>query len=537
MKYIFFLISAICLCIPNLYAVVAKPGFIDVRQPDGTVITIRMEGGPKDHNIYNAEDQIMRVDERGYYVLADDDFKQKVSEKRDTRLKAKRNANGLMSNPFPSTGKHKGLVILVEFPDVRFTLDNPEEYYDKMLNGDHFTEYQSTGSAHQYFLENSNGQFDISFDIVGPIMLQKESAYYGENDYWGEDKRPYEMIVDACDVLYNENLVDFTQYDKNGDGEIDNVYVFYAGYGEAEGGGPNTIWHHSWEMTDAGVKKFYDNLKLNHYACSNELQYYSDNKLMPDGIGTFCHEFCHVMGLPDFYSTVGGGAFTPENWTLLDSGSYNNMSRTPPYLSAFERYAFGWLKPIDIKTVENICLQPIGDSNEAYIIKTDNSNEYFILENRQQKGWDTYLPHHGMLVWHIDFNQRVWDNNTVNVNPRHQYIDLVEADGIPSNWTRDGDSFPGLYEKTELSPTTNPALISWSGKPINVYISNINEDHNGNINFIARDHETSTGLDEIECSEENITRYFNLHGIEIKNPVKGQILIEKKGNSIRKVII
>lgn len=536
MKKIFCLISALCFCIPSIYAVVAKPGFIDVRQPDGTMITIRMEGGPRGHNIYNSDDEMMRIDERGYYVVADEDFKRNLTQKRNARLNAKRNANGLRSNPFPSTGEQKGLVVLVEFQDVRFTLQNPQEYYEDMLNGVDFTDYFSTGSARQYFLENSNDKFDITFDIVGPITLDKPAAYYGENDYWGEDIRAYSMIVDACDILYKEKLVDFADYDKNNDGQIDNVYVFYAGYGEADGGGPNTVWPHSWDMTEAGVNKYYDNLKLNHYACSNELQYYSEDKLLPDGIGTFCHEFCHVMGLPDFYSTIGGGAFTPENWTLLDSGSYNNMSRTPPYLSAFERYAFGWLTPKVFTSTGRVCLPPVGDSNEAYIINTEKQNEYFILENRQQKGWDKYLPHHGMLVWHIDFNQRVWDNNTVNVNPRHQYIDLVEADGIPSNWTRDGDAFPGLYEKTELSSTTTPALVSWAGKPIDIKIRNIEEDVDGNINFTVGDDDQTTGLEYLNCQEDNRARYYNLHGVEVLNPVKGQLLIEKKGNSVRKII-
>lgn len=536
MKHILCLISALCLNIPGINAVVAKPGFIEVRQPDGSMITIRMEGGPRGHNIYNSDDEIMRIDERGFYAVADDDFKQSVTQKRDARLKAKRNANGLMSDPFPSTGAQKGLIILVEFPDLQFKIEKPEEYYKEMLNGEDFTDYLSTGSARQYFLENSGGKFDITFDIVGPIKLDKPSTYYGENDYWGEDKRAYEMIVDACDMVYGRGIVDFANYDKNNDGQIDNVYVFYAGYGEADGGGPNTIWPHSWNMTEAGVNKYYDNLKLNHYACSNELQYYSEDKLMPDGIGTFCHEFCHVMGLPDFYSTIGGGAFTPENWTLLDSGSYNNMSRTPPYLSAFERFAFGWIVPLDINSTETVSLKPIGESNEAYMIPTEKGNEYFLLENRQQKGWDKYLPHHGMLVWHIDFNQKVWDNNTVNVNPRHQYIDLVEADGIPSNWTRDGDAFPGLYEKTELSATTTPALISWSGNPIDITISNIHEDVDGIINFIVGDDDITTWLDYIEFKEENHPRYFNLQGIEVLNPVKGQILLEKKGDSVRKVI-
>lgn len=540
MKYIVSLVTALFIGVSGALAVVAKPGFLEVRQPDGTIITIRMDGGPKGHNIYNADDQIMRIDESGFYVVADDDYKQKVVQKRDARLNAdpndKRRANGLMSNPFPSTGYQKSLVILVEFPDVRFTIDNPQEHYEKMLNGDTFSDYGSTGSARQYFLENSGNKFDISFDIIGPVLLDKNSDYYGENDYWGEDKRAYEVVIDACNKLAQENF-DFSIYDKNDDGEIDNVYVFYAGYGEADGGGPSTIWPHSWEMTDAGVHIEYNGLKLNHYACSNELQYYPDSRFMPDGIGTFCHEFCHVMGLPDIYSTIGGGAFTPESWTLLDSGSYNNLSRTPPYLSSFERYAFNWLEPNDITLADIVTLRPIGESNEAYIIHTDKANEYFILENRQQRGWDEFLPHHGMLVWHIDYNETVWNKNTVNVNPRHQYVDIVEADGIPSNWTRDGDVFPGLYEKTELTASTTPGLISWSGKPVDVSIRNIEEDNDGNIHFTVGDSDNTTGVEGVGLEDDVPARYFNLQGTEVENPVKGQILIEMKGESVRKVII
>lgn len=536
MKYIISIISALFIGVSSVYAVVAKPGLIDVRQPDGTMITIRMDGGPKGHNIYNTDDQIMRVDESGFYVVADEDYKKDVSQKRNSRLNKKRYANGLMSNPFPSKGEQKSLVILVQFPDVEFKIDNPKEYYTRMLNGETFTDYGSTGSAWQYFHDNSNGQFNITFDIEGPITLDNPSTYYGENNIWGEDRRAYEIVIDACDKL-KEAKFDFSGYDKNEDGEIDNVYIFYAGYGEADGGGIDTIWPHSYEVTEEGIKKYYDDLLLNHYACSNERQYYPDGTYMPDGIGTFCHEFCHVMGLPDIYSTIGGGAFTPENWTLLDSGSYNNNSRTPPYLTAFERYAFGWIVPKVINSSGIISLEPIGESNDAYIIPTEKENEYFLLENRQQIGWDRFIPHHGMLLWHIDYNETVWNNNTVNINAKHQYIDLVEADGIPSNWTRDGDSFPGLYEKTELSATTNPALVSWSGKPIDVSIRNIHEDANGNINFIVGDDEITTGLDDIISRGEDFPRYFNLQGIEILNPVKGQIVIEKKGNSVRKIVI
>lgn len=474
--------------------VVAKPGLLEAKQPDGSTVFVRMEGGPRGHSVYDADDQLLMNDDKGFYVTADESFKTK-SEKRTLEKAGLPNNRivsfagpGLMKNPFPSTGSQKALIILVEFPDCKFTIPNPKQYYNEMLNGDDFTKDEATGSAKKYFKENSNNAFDISFDIYGPVTVNQELKYYGGNDYYGEDLRPHEMIIEACQILNEDYGVDFSNYDKNNDGEIDIVYVFYAGYGEADGGGPNTIWPHSFEVKEGfGISKYFNNKLLNHYACSNELQYSSPQHTRPDGIGTFCHEFCHVLGLPDIYSTLGGGAFTPGDWTLLDSGSYNNNSRTPPFLSSFERYALGWLEPTELNNSGSFVLDHLGESNSAFIIKTETKDEYFLLENRQLKGWDQYLPGHGMVVWHIDYYDYYWNKNIVNTDASHQRIDLVEADGIPSNWTRDGDAFPGLYEKTMFTPYTKPALISWRNKSLGIGIREIQETSDGKITFKTGD--------------------------------------------------
>lgn len=475
-----------------MHGVVAKPGILEARQPDGSTVYIRMDGGPRGHQIYTHDDQRLMISENGFYVQADENFMIRSEKKLKERSVALSNSPapyslpGLMSNPFPAKGKQNALVILVDFPDCPFTISNPLQHFQEMLNGENYTLDGATGSARKYYLDNSNGEFDINFDIYGPVTVTKNFAYYGANDYWGEDVNPHEMILEACALLDND--IDFSQYDKNGDGEIDMVYVFYAGYGEADGGGPNTIWPHSAGVaSDFVIYKYFDNKLLNHYACSMELQYSSPDHARPDGIGTFCHEFCHVLGIPDLYSTIGGGAFTPCEWSLMDSGSYNNDSRTPPGLSSFERAAIGWMEPQKLFTPGNYSLNPLGpDNNEAFMISTSSKNEYFLLENRQQQGWDEFLPHHGMLVWHIDYNSTIWNNNTVNINARHQRVDLVEADGIPSNWTIDGDAFPGLYEKTEFTQYTTPALVSWDNKPLGVGIREIKE-IDGKISFSVSD--------------------------------------------------
>lgn len=518
-------------------AVVAKPGVIDALQPDGTTVTIRMEGGPRGHAVYNLDDQLMMTDRNGFYVVADEEFKSQVEIRNASRSISMLEAPGLMTNPFPAMGEQKSIVVLVEYSDLGFSIDNPKDFYEEMLNGENFSAYGTQASVRKYFDENSNGQFDLSFDIYGPITLPREMAYYGGNDYWGNDTRAYEMVIDACNILHDQYGVDFRDYDKNNDSYVDNVYIFYAGYGEADGGGPNTVWPHSWELE--AVRKFIaiDGVRINHYACSNELQYNPYGEDLPDGIGTFCHEFCHVMGIPDLYSTISSGSFTPGSWSLLDVGSYNNNSRTPPHLSAFERYSLGWLTPRKIVEPGIYTIEPIGDSNDAIIIPADNENEYFLLENRQLKNWDGFIPGHGMLVWHIDFDQSIWDNNTVNVDARHQRVDIVEADGIPSNWTRDGDAFPGIYEKTEFSSTSLPALEAWSGKSLNIDLKDIAETKDGNIRFNAIVDGRSSSLSSVASDETTGTvRYFNLKGVEISNPQPGEVLIEKSGGVARKII-
>ena len=200
------------------------------------------------------------------------------------------------------------------------------------------------------------------------------------------------------------------------------------------------------------------------------------------GIGTFCHEFSHVLGLPDLYSTdYYVPSFTPDSWILMDRGPYNNNGKTPPYYSIYERYALGWITPQEIGKPADIKLDNIS-KNVGYIIKTDNENEYFLLENRQQEGWDKYIPGHGMLIWHIDYNQEVWDLNAVNNIPSHQYVDIEEADAIQTDETRAGDTFPGTSNVTSFTDDTNPSMKTWKGNGLNKPITDI-EEKDGIIRF------------------------------------------------------
>lgn len=383
---------------------------------------------------------------------------------------------------FPTKGSPRCLAILVEYQDVKFTLDNPRELFSRMLSEEGFDVDGATGSALDFFKASSNGQFTPQFDVVGPVTLPQNMSYYGGNGNGSDDLRPYEMLIHAAGIL--DDRIDFSVYDTDNDGIIDNVYIFYAGYGEADGGPANSVWPHSWNIhDDLGYNIYLDGKLLNHYATSNELKY-GGTKLA--GIGVFCHEFSHVMGLPDLYSTTYTSAFTPGEWSLMDHGSYNNDSHTPPTHTAYERYCLGWIEPKELSAPANITLRHMsvpGCYDDAYIIRTESPSEYYVLENRQHLGWDSYIPGHGMLVWHIDFQPDIWDLNIVNVSK--QYVDIVEADNEPSAYSIGGDAFPGTANVTAFTDDTTPSMRSWSGNRLNAPITEIKE-QSGVISFMFK---------------------------------------------------
>lgn len=419
-----------------------------------------------------------------------------ISNNGDDELIPNERGYGLFPDAcFPSIGDQKALVVLVEYADVKFDdRYDPHDYFSRMLNEDGFSDLGGTGSAAEYFRLNSNNMFKPVFDVYGPISLKYEQAYYGGNLFTYNDMHAPEMIIEACDILEPE--IDFTEYDRNNDGYVDNIFVIYAGAGEATGGGPDTVWPHSWNLNESGYREMWvDDVCVNNYGCTNEWSVFD----RPDGVGTFIHEFSHVLGLPDLYATSYNGAFTPGEWSALDFGPYNNNGCTPPLYGAFERYALGWTTPIEMTAGESITLPPVIE-NEFIIIPTPKDSEYFLLENRQQTGWDEFIPGHGMLIWHVDYDNDVWGTNTVNNNPGHQYCDIEEADRIQSEDTRDGDAFPGAAGITTFSAKTRPAMKTWDKVALDFVISNIREE-DGMIIFDVTNSGQSGVSDAVMASE------------------------------------
>lgn len=379
------------------------------------------------------------------------------------------------------TGTKKGLVILVEFSDKSMASGHDQNLFDRQFNQEGFSEAGHLGSVHDYFYDQSYGKLELDFDVVGPVKLSQPMSYYGTNDEYGNDLRPATMVIEAC-KLADQQGVNFSNYDWDEDGEVDQVYVLYAGYGEAYGAASTTIWPHEWNLSSAryygdgtGVLTL-DGTKINTYACSCELRGTSGSVI--NGIGTACHEFSHCLGFPDFYDTSYAGGFGMYSWDLLDGGCYNGPSgygEVPCGYTSYERWMAGWLVPTVLNEPETITgMGSLDEIPDAYILYNDgNLNEYILLENRQNDGWFRYVDHHtsphGLLAIHVDYDSLVWAGNTPNKFANHQHMTIIPAcrnygalqsSGsmqyyICSENTLCGQVFSGSGTVTELTSTSH----------------------------------------------------------------------------------
>ncbi|MCU6769680.1 M6 family metalloprotease domain-containing protein [Barnesiella propionica] len=482
-----------------LLAVPAKRTPITAEQPDGSTITILLHGDEFHHYTTTTDGVVIAPAEDGYYHYmgydtqgmsfisnriakdainrsADDaayietlqteklinSFVEKNSQRRQSKAK---NINRIAPMKASSTGNVEGLVLMVEFSDKKFSANGTNAAIDELMNKEGFNKNNAIGSARDYFISQSGGKFTPHFNVVGPIKLDKTMAYYGGNN----DANAHEMIIDACRIASEQNLVDFSEYDNNNDGFVDLVYVIYAGYSEAAGAPANTVWPHAWYIYQgAGQIVSVNGVKLDAYACSSELNGTSGTVL--DGIGTFCHEFSHTLGLPDFYDTRSNGTnFGMDVWSLMDYGCYNVGGNVPLGYSAYEREFVGWLDIEELQNPKTISLEYIAESQQAYKITSTNANQYFILENRQKKDWDKGMPASGLMITKVDYNQSAWDNNVVNNTTNRQRLQIVPADGVLSSATVSRDLYP-YGNNTSFTETSSPnqkiyqTLIS--GKPV-----------------------------------------------------------------------
>lgn len=514
-------------------AVPAKRGVTrNVVLDNGKTVTLTLSGDEFGHYWMAENGDRYLVDSNNKAQLIDGSSKKTLDERfaskrvsRNAKRQTKLLANGQSRSVF--TGEKKGLVILVEFNDLSMKSGSTSEEFNNMFNQEGYSNNNHIGSVHDYFYDQSYGQFDLTFDVVGPVRMPKNYSYYGRNDSYGNDQHPAEMVIEACNAV--DELVDFADYDWDGDGEVEQVFIVYAGHGENAGASSNTIWPHEYDLTSASYygdgtgATLLDGVTINTYAVSCELSGKSGSTM--NGIGVACHEFSHCLGYPDFYDVDDSGGLGMQSWDLLDSGSYNGPNgdgEIPAGFSAYERWVAGWLTPVEVVPgTEVLDMKPLADEPEAYIVYNDgNRNEYYMLENRVAERWFSYLgtrkmTRNGMLITHVDYNKNVWDNNGVNDMKSHQRMTVIPANNLTYAATSIAQYAGMLYPyngNNSLTNETTPAAKVFNKntdgtKFMNKPITDITMNADNTISFSCKAEENDPTDDPENPGSENVIFY------------------------------
>ena len=387
-------------------------------------------------------------------------------------------------------GKVNVPVLLVEYSDVKFTFD--KELVSDILNKKGYEGYQasgikSLGSAKDYFLEQSGGKFEPNFIVTDIVTLPNKMAYYGANDSKGNDVRVGRMIADGLSAA--DANFDFSIFDNDGDGSAEFLYCVYAGFGESySGNDENTVWPCSSELRSDVGRKTHDGVSFNLYACSSEIALTEEDakyhgKFL-NGIGLVCHEFSHCLGLPDTYDVDYNGGSTMQYWDLMDCGNYAADGYVPVGYNAYQRDFMGWKNLEELTEKGDYSMLPLTSGGSGYkIVNEANRNEFYVLENRKQEAWDTYLFANGMLITYVDYNKSVWDKNELNTDTSHLRYKLIPADneiiafdggnGAAAAASFRGDVWPGTSGNTSFTDTSLPAAKWHSGKAVGKPVTNI----------------------------------------------------------------
>ncbi|MDE6669157.1 MAG: M6 family metalloprotease domain-containing protein, partial [Muribaculaceae bacterium] len=449
----------------QLKAVPAITDPIKVTQPDGSVITLYMVGDENGFRTFDESGCPVALNKAGFYEPATPQSPAHFIRSPRHNLSASTTPYIRISN-YPTLGHQKALVVLVEFADCKFTtVENAYDYYDRMLNEPGFTHANGAdGSARDFYIDSSRGLFDPEFVVVGPVQLSGTTEFYGDDTDNKLDPNAWSMVVEACEAIDAD--INFADFDADGDGNVDSIYFFYAGFGEADSSRREAIWPHNGLLLDNwGVDLVLDGKRINNYACSNEIRFNTAPLWQPVGIGTFVHEFGHVLGLADHYDTLySSGRSGVEQWDTMAAASYLNNQNTPLSFSAYERAVLGWLTPDETAPRQPgiLSVAPLTAGGSALRIEVPDTEgrECFFVESRRREGWDRFLPAEGLIVWHIDEDETLWETNRINTDATHQHIDIVEADGTENTSTMYGDVFPGTAKVTTFS------FKSWNGEEV-----------------------------------------------------------------------
>jgi immune inhibitor A len=536
----------------NLYSIPAKRTWMVVKQSDGSVLTLMNCGDERYHYFVTTDGftVLQNSNDNNYYYANKLGFSETVSsilahdpenrsETETEFLSALRSLESSAATAKPIsrkssskqtsteprysfTGVKRGLIILTQFSDVKFSEPDPRLTFDSIANYRGYTKGNFVGSVNDYFYAQSSGMFDINFDVVGPITLSKPESYYGTNTDDGIDSYSGEMVAEAC--LAVDDSVDFKNYEWNSDGVVNQVYILYAGYGENENASLTTIYPHEWTLFDSdyGKSLVLDGSTINTYACSNELSGDGSSRTKKIcGIGTMCHEFSHCLGLPDMYDTTNSGVYGMDCWDILDYGSYNGDGYQPAGYTSYEKWWCGWLDPVELVNNQNMDnVAALSDGGQSYVIYNDNDrNEYYLLENRQLINWDASLPGVGLLVTHVDYSEQVWSENILNVNYFHPRMTVIPADNLRTINSVAHDAYP-YNTNDSLTTTSIPSTKIYNINTDGSYymkkaITNITQNNDGTMSFWFRNDLIATSIDNVLSLEDflnNPATIYDAHG-------------------------
>ncbi len=379
---------------------------------------------------------------------------------------------------FPTTGNRKLVCLLIGFKDKAFTKTKAE--FQNLFNQVGYTTGGATGSVKDYYLENSWNQFDLTVDVFGPYTASQNMSYYGANDASGNDVKPRELVLEAVNAADAE--ANYANYDNDGDGSVDGVYVIYAGYGEEAGGGANCIWAHAWNISTVTR----DGKTISKYSCSAELMGSSGSTLT--AIGVICHEFGHVLGAPDYYDTdytTGGQYDGTSEWDLMAGGSWNNNGKTPAHHNAFTKiYFYNWATATTLTSAQTVTVTNAAENKSFYRINTATSGEYYLIENREKHKFDAYVPGSGLIIYHVHSGVMTSaSSNSIN-NTHQQRMYPVAQNATVGKPTSTASTYGTVDAascawtgasgtKNQFTDATTPNMKSWAGANTAKPITNI----------------------------------------------------------------
>ena len=586
-------------------AVKMKPGINIIKQADGTTITVRAYGD-EDLSYFLASDGTLLYQEgTNFYiagvkadgtlystrVLAHEPSMRTIKEISAIKaqnakafynsMETQAKANKVRREPMtpdnsllPSLGKHKIPVILVEFSDVEFSVENPKATFDKYLNGKELFNKetdpemgQNYAGVAKYFKDMSFGKFEPEFEVYGPVNLGKPLATYGAG-YSSEENMGL-LLTDACTAVDDE--VDFTQYDSNDDGNIDLIYIIYAGFSQSIAGNSTDCIHP--KSGYLSLAKSFDGMDVKRYGVNNELNGTpadQANGPIINGIGLFCHEFSHCMGLPDLYPKSGSIAEACINqnmdyWSLMDAGEYTANGYRPTAYTAWERERLGWMEIGTLTGPSNVELKSLDEGGAAFRIyndKDETGHEYYIVENVQNNGWNKNLFGNGLMVTHVDYlsSQFSLGGCKVNNTEGHPRMHVMAADGmfVPEYFLGStiedsyitflkehnadlvakyggqvfsiedykaeaaGDLFPGTSNATSLTDDSQPMKAwTYNGETMGKPITDItNDTEKGIVSFkFMGGGEPVDGINEVTVNKTTDSRVYSISGTYMGNDI------------------